>query len=58
MNMKKYINKFVTFCKEEEGASAIEYVVICSIVAVVILTFGTGLGDRIVELLTEIQQGL
>lgn len=56
--MNKYISKFISFCKEEEGASGIEYAIVAAMVAVVIITFGTGIGDGITSIFNKVVTGL
>lgn len=65
MLLKHYINfKLKTgealrnFIKREEGASAIEYAIIASLIAVVIILAAGEVGDKIVEVFEEIRDAL
>lgn len=55
--LKLYV-KTQLFFRRQEGASAIEYVIIVAIVALVILGVGTGLGDKIKGVFNSISDGL
>ncbi|WP_350615951.1 Flp family type IVb pilin [Pseudomonas sp. HY7a-MNA-CIBAN-0227] len=55
--LKVYIQTQLFF-RRKDGASAIEYVIIVSLVAVVIIGFGTGIGDKISALLLRVQNGI
>lgn len=46
------------FFRRRDGASAIEYVIIVAIVALVILGFGTGLGDKIKGVFQKVADAL
>ncbi|KAA0942041.1 Flp family type IVb pilin [Pseudomonas sp. ANT_H14] len=55
--LKVYIQTQLFF-RRKDGASAIEYVIIVSLVAVVIVGFGTGIGDKISAIFLKIQDGI
>ena len=46
------------FFRRKDGASAIEYVIIVAIVALVIIGFGTGLGDKIKGVFQKVSDAL
>ncbi|MBF6027921.1 Flp family type IVb pilin [Pseudomonas sp. P115] len=46
------------FFRRRDGASAIEYVIIVAIVALVIIGFGTGLGDKIKGVFQQVSDAL
>jgi pilus assembly protein Flp/PilA len=47
------MNKVIRFFKDEEGASAVEYALLVSLIAVVIITAVTNLGQSIDTKLQE-----
>jgi pilus assembly protein Flp/PilA len=51
-------NSLARFFKDEEGASAVEYAIILALVAVVIIGFGTQIGEGIKTVFGEIAAGL
>lgn len=51
--MKLYI-QLQLFVRRREGATAIEYVILVAIVALVILAAGTGLGTSITNFFTRV----
>lgn len=55
--MKLYI-QLQLFVQRKEGASAIEYVIIVTIVALVILGVGTNLGTKIMNVFSSVAAGL
>jgi len=55
--MKMYI-QLQLFVQRKEGASAIEYVIIVTIVALVILGMGTNLGTKITNVFSSVAAGL
>ncbi|QXH76566.1 Flp family type IVb pilin [Pseudomonas salmasensis] len=55
--LKFYIHAQL-FLRRRDGASAIEYVIIVAIVALVIIGFGTGLGDKIEGVLQKVSDAL
>lgn len=55
--MKIYI-QLQLFVQRKEGASAIEYVIIVTIVALVILGMGTNLGTKITNVFSSVAAGL
>lgn len=46
------------FLRRRDGASAIEYVIIVAIVALVIVGFGSEIGDKIKSVFQQISDGL
>ncbi|WP_073521472.1 Flp family type IVb pilin [Pseudomonas fluorescens] len=46
------------FLRRRDGASAIEYVIIVAIVALVIVGFGSEIGDKIKDVFQRISDGL
>ena len=48
----------LAFMKNKEGASAIEYAIVAAMVAAVIVTFMTPIGDQVKAIFTKIQTGL
>jgi pilus assembly protein Flp/PilA len=57
MMLKLYIQAQLFF-RRRDGASAIEYVIIVTVVALVILGAGTGLGDKIKGVFTAVGNGI
>ena len=55
--LKFYIHAQL-FLRRRDGASAIEYVIIVAIVALVIIGFGTGLGDKIKGVFQKVSDAL
>ena len=55
--LKFYIHAQL-FLRRREGASAIEYVISVAIVALVIIGFGTGLGDKIKGVFQKVSDAL
>jgi pilus assembly protein Flp/PilA len=55
--LKMYIQTQLFF-RRRDGASAIEYVIIVAIVALVIIGFGTGLGDKIKGVFQKVSDAL
>ncbi|AZE52820.1 hypothetical protein C4K03_0636 [Pseudomonas synxantha] len=55
--LKFYIHAQL-FLRRRDGASAIEYVIIVAIVALVIIGFGTGLGDKIEGVFQKVSDAL
>lgn len=55
--LKVYIHTQL-FLRRRDGASAIEYVIIVAIVALVIIGFGTGLGDKIKGVFQKVSDAL
>ena len=55
--LKFYIHALL-FLRRRDGASAIEYVIIVAIVALVIIGFGTGLGDKIKGVFQKVSDAL
>jgi pilus assembly protein Flp/PilA len=55
--LKLYIHAQL-FLRRRDGASAIEYVIIVAIVALVIIGFGTGLGDKIKGVFQKVSDAL
>ena len=55
--LKMYIQTQL-FSRRKDGASAIEYVIIVAIVALVIIGFGTGLGDKIKGVFQKVSDAL
>jgi pilus assembly protein Flp/PilA len=53
--MKKAVAGFI---KDEEGASAIEYVLIAAMVAVALVTFVTPIRTAVTSIFTQIQTAL
>lgn len=51
-------SRFIEFLKDEEGASAIEYALVASMVAVALVTFITPIRDAVKEIFTSIQTAL
>lgn len=49
---------FIRFCRDEEGASAIEYALLVAMVAVAIAFFVEPINTAITNLFTEIQRAL
>jgi len=45
--MKTYLQKFLSFLRDEEGASAIEYALLVALIALAITAGATTLGTRI-----------
>ena len=56
--IKSQIAFFKGLFKDTEGASAIEYAILVSLVAIVILGFGNGLGTAITTMFTTVQTAL
>lgn len=54
---KLYIQALQLF-RRKDGASAVEYVIILTIVAVVIVTFGGEIGTKITGVLQSVSDGL
>lgn len=54
-SIKKY---FVDFMRDEEGASAIEYALLAAMVAVVVVSFVTPIGDAVKAIFQQIQTAL
>ena len=48
--MTTYLRKIVTFISDEEGASATEYALLATLIAVVILVGVAALGTRLSEI--------
>jgi|WetSurMetagenome_2_1015567.scaffolds.fasta_scaffold471499_1 pilus assembly protein Flp/PilA len=48
--MKTYLKKIVTFLRDEEGASAIEYALLVALIALAITAAATALGTNIAGL--------
>jgi pilus assembly protein Flp/PilA len=48
-------SRLIEFLKDEEGASAIEYALMAAMVAVVVATFVTPIGDAIKSIFGKIQ---
>ena len=55
LNIKQAI---INFIREEEGASAIEYVLIAAMVAVALVTFVTPIQTAVTTIFTSIQTAL
>ena len=55
--LKIYIQTQLFF-RRKDGASAIEFVLIVAIVALVIIGFGTGLGDKIKGVFQKVSDAL
>lgn len=56
-----YVRAYVSvlaFMKNREAASAIEYAIVAAMVAAVIVTFMTPIGDSVKGIFTKIQTGL
>jgi len=51
--MKTYLRKIVAFINDEEGASAIEYALLVSLIALVIVAAVTTLGTKIKTIFTN-----
>jgi len=49
---------FIRFCRDEEGASAIEYALLVAMVAVAIAVFVEPINTAITNLFTDIQAAL
>lgn len=49
---------FQRLAKETEGASAIEYVLMVGLVALVVVAFGGGIGTQLTTMLTAIETAL
>lgn len=45
--MKKLMNHWSAFCRDESGAAAVEYALLAGLIAVVIVTSVTALGKKI-----------
>ena len=45
--MKTYLQKFLSFLRDEEGASAIEYALLVALIALAITAGATTLGTKI-----------
>jgi len=56
--MKKLINNFKTFVRDEEGVTAIEYGLIAALIAVVIILAVTNVGQALVQIFTDIANAL
>lgn len=56
--IKSEIAFFKDLAKETEGASAIEYALVVGLVALVVATFGNGIGTQVNSILTSIQTAL
>ncbi len=56
--IKAEIAFFRGLAKDTEGASAIEYALVVGLVALVVATFGNGIGTQVNEILTTIQTAL
>jgi len=52
--MKKFFNQARSFCREEEGASAIEYALLVGLIAVAIVAAVTALGTKVSGTFTSI----
>ncbi|MCS4248025.1 MULTISPECIES: Flp family type IVb pilin [unclassified Pseudomonas] len=55
--LKAYVQTQLFF-RRRDGASAIEYVIIVAIVALVIIGAGSGLGDKIKNVFTSVSNAL
>lgn len=53
-----FASGFMDFIRDEEGASAIEYALIAAMVAVVIVSFVTPVGDAVKKIFQDIQDAL
>lgn len=51
-------SRFIEFLKDEEGASAIEYALVASMVAVALVTFITPIRQEVTAIFTSIQTAL
>jgi pilus assembly protein Flp/PilA len=56
--IKAEIAFFKGLAKDTEGASAIEYALVVGLVALVVATFGNGIGTQVNSILTAIQTAL
>jgi pilus assembly protein Flp/PilA len=56
--IKSEIAFFKDLAKDTEGASAIEYALVVGLVALVVATFGNGIGTQVNSILTAIQTAL
>jgi pilus assembly protein Flp/PilA len=58
MSMQGLKQAVVTFIRDEEGASAIEYVLIAAMVAVALVTFVAPIRTAVTNIFTSIQTAL
>lgn len=58
MNLQGVKQALVNFIRDEEGASAIEYVLIAAMVAVALVTFVTPIRTAVTNIFTSIQNAL
>lgn len=58
MELKVVKNAVLTFLRDEEGASGIEYALVAAMVAIGIVTFVTPVRQAIVDVFTQIQTEL
>lgn len=58
MKMDEIKQAFVSFIKDEEGASGIEYALVAAMVAIGIVTFVTPVRTAITGVFTDIQTAL
>ena len=52
------MNEVMTFLKDEEGATAVEYGIMVAAIAVAILVIVFALGDRIANLFTDVDEAI
>ncbi|CAG0979467.1 hypothetical protein MTYP_01675 [Methylophilaceae bacterium] len=55
MNIK---SAFIQFCRDEEGASAIEYALIAAMVAIALVAFIDPINTRVTNIFTQIRDAL
>ncbi len=56
--MKKFVSGITRFFKEEEGASAVEYAILVSLIAVAIIATVTLVGIKVENLYNRVCAGL
>lgn len=56
--MIKLNSSIITFLKDDEGASAIEYALIAAMVAIALVAFVTPIREAIAAIFTQIQDAL
>lgn len=55
--MKWGTTKARTFLGEENGVTAIEYALIASLIALVIIGTVTGIGEKLIDIFTDVADG-
>ena len=56
--MKTYLQKIVSFLRDEEGASAIEYALLLAMIALAIIGVAATLGPKIAAMFTAVDTAM